>query len=109
MGKNKCNSCGAKVIEYPIWEGQEFGEPFAFSKIKWRNLLIGDWTKLLIMLALAFAVWSYAHDTEECREILENPCDFVGVNQQACGEIKRKGISLSEGNFLDPLETPIFD
>ncbi|KKM18816.1 hypothetical protein LCGC14_1661920 [marine sediment metagenome] len=100
---SKCNSCGAKVIEYPIWKGQEFGEPFAFNKIKWKNLIIGDWIKLLILLSLVFAVWAYAHDTGECRVLLEKPCDFVMTNIRACEENR------SMTNYLLPISEIPFE
>lgn len=96
MVKKKCKSCGARIIEYPIWEGQEFEEPFAFNKIKWRNLLIGDWSKTLVLIALLFAVWSYNHDTQACQEIIENPCEYVKLNQLACQQRE------NQGDFLIP-------
>jgi len=87
MSKKKCRNCGARIIEYPIWKGQEFGEPFAFNKINWRNLIIGDWTKLVIMITLLLVAWSYMHDTQVVRDIYENPCDFVNKNKFACVEM----------------------
>lgn len=80
----KCMNCGAKIIEYPIWKGQELGEPFAFNKIIWRNLIIGDWTKLLVMMTLLLVAWSYFHDIQVVRDIYKNPCDFVNKNAKTC-------------------------
>ncbi len=101
----KCRSCGAKVIEYPIWKGQEHGEPFAFNKIRWYNLLIGDWTKLLILLLLLLVIWAYSNDTQECREILEHPCDFIKTNQQTCYEIERQKNDIKDIPF-EPILLP---
>ncbi len=108
----KCRNpnCGWKIIEYPIYKGQEQGEPFAFKKINWRNLIIGDWTKMLFLIAIMFLAWSYGHDTIVIREIYEDPCIFVEKNQQACTDIKRynPGFTLNQStlkidlNFSDP-------
>lgn len=86
MSKKKCKKCGASYIEYPIWKGQESGEPFALNKINWYNLLIGDWTKVLIFITLLFVAWAYMHDTQVVRDIYSNPCDFVNKNRQACSQ-----------------------
>ncbi len=80
----KCRSCGTRIIEYPIWKDQEYKEPFAFNKIIWRNLLIGDWTKLLILITLIFVALSYGHDSKAYREIYSNPCNYVMKNIDAC-------------------------
>lgn len=89
MGK-KCRSCGTKVIEYPIWEGQEHGEPFKFSKINWYNAIIGDWTKFILLATMLLAVWAYAVDTANCREVMEHPCDFVDANYRACQSLEEQ-------------------
>ena len=97
----KCNNCGAKIIEYPLWEGQELGEPFEWKKIKWYNALVGDWTKLLVFISLLFLAWSYYHDTQAIREIYQNPCEFVNANQLPCQFAKESGFfpSLNESDL----------
>ncbi len=95
----KCRNCGTKIIAYPIWKGQEFGEPFAFNKINWRNLLIGDWTKLLVIVSLIFVAIAYGHDTKVCRDIYENPCDFITENQHACRDIIDLYVSTGIKNY----------
>lgn len=101
--KKKCKNCGTRVIEYPLWKGQEdgiaftegnnIGEKFTdffenkqWQKLKWYNLIIGDWRKLLLMASLLFLTWSYFHDTQVVRDIYENPCDFIEKNQDYCAE-----------------------
>ena len=96
----KCRNCGTRIIEYPIWKGQEYGEPFAFNKIKWRNLLIGDWTKLLILITLIIVAWSYLYDSETYREIYSNPCNYVIKNIDACIEFENRNASLYIGPNL---------
>ena len=96
----KCRNCGTRIIEYPIWKGQEYGEPFAFNKIKWRNLLIGDWTKLLILITLIFVAISYMHDTAAYREIYSDPCGYVMKNIDTCIEFKERNASLYIGQGL---------
>ena len=109
----KCKGCGTKIIEYPIWQGQEFGEPFAFNKIRWRNLLIGDWTKLLILITLIFVAISYGHDSAAYREIYSNPCEYVKTNIDACLQFEKQGtlyglnpnLTITEINIeLDPVD-----
>ena len=96
----KCRSCGTRIIEYPIWKGQEYKEPFAFNKIIWRNLLIGDWTKLLILITLIFVALSYGHDSKAYREIYSNPCNYVMKNIDACMEFENRNDSLYIGMDL---------
>lgn len=52
--------------------------------INWRNLIIGrSWIDLLFVALLLFSLWAYAHDTKECRELIENPprCEIITANQ----------------------------
>lgn len=91
----KCKNCNAKIIEYPIYKGQEVGEPFSFNKINWYNLLIGDWTKTLIIISILFMSWSYYHDTQEIEKINSNPCKFITSNYEACLNAESKGEKLN--------------
>ena len=102
--------CRWKIIEFPIWKGQEHGESFAFNKILWRNLLIGDWTKLMILITLIFVAWSYGHDSAVYREIYTNPCDYIKNNIDACLELEKQDkpmyitpdLRIEKINFTDP-------
>lgn len=95
-------NCGWKIIEYPIWKGQELGEPFAFNKINWYNLLVGDWTKLMLMIAILGATWAYWHDTVALNKIYDEPCSFVMKNYQTCLTANQTGEQyglMSNGSF----------
>lgn len=100
--------CRWKIIEYPIYEGQEQGIPFLegntpgekwkslFSlqtwkkRWNWRNLIIGDWQKMLILLTIIFVALSYTHDSAAYREIYNDPCDYVEKNIDACLDFKNQ-------------------
>ncbi len=114
----KCKNCGTKQIELPIWKGQEDGLPLAegntlgekiqnffnekqWRKIRWYNFIIGDWKKYLIFAMILFFAWSYAHDTEECRDMIEHPCQFVQRNEKACENFGREGIYVSDGYVIE--------
>lgn len=84
----KC-ACGRKLIEYPIWEGQEEGEPFSFKKIKWYNFIIGNWILLVVIFSVLGVALSYTITTEECRYIEENVCSFVLNNTDTCMMIQQ--------------------
>lgn len=124
----KCKNpdCGWKIIEYPIYEGQEQGIPFLegntpkekwksiFSlgtwrkRWKWKNLFIGDWTKMLILITLIFVALAYTHDTEAYRKIYSDPCGYVMKNIDACEEFEKNatliinpGLIISKFNYTE--------
>lgn len=104
MGKRKCNSCGARVIERPIWKGQEFGEKFSFDKINWKNMIIGDWTYLLIFITLLGVGFAYSNDTAVARDIYEHPCEFVKKNVDACLNYGENfNLQIQEGLIINPI------
>ncbi len=104
-----CNNpdCEWKIIEYPIYEGQEQGISFLEGNTpqekwkslftlrtwkkrwNWRNIIIGDWTKMLILITLIFVALSYTHDSEAYREIYKDPCNYVMKNIDACLEFEK--------------------
>ena len=82
------------TFDIPLLKGETPGEKFkslftreTASKINWYNLLIGDWTKLLILVSLIFVAIAYMHDTEVCRDIYERPCQFIEKNKKVCTDI----------------------
>lgn len=95
MSKRKCKNCGNKIIEYPIYKGQEEnvslieeGETlfskYTLSKINWYNLIVGDWTKFMMLAMLIAVAFAYQADTENCRALLGNPCEFIEKNKEVC-------------------------
>jgi len=64
-------------IVYPIKKDQD--KPYTKDNINWRNLLVGSTGSFIQMIILfvlmTFLIFAYMHDTEECYEMLENPCE----------------------------------
>lgn len=68
-----------KVV-HPILK--DISQPFSFGNINWKNLCTGgSYLNNLIILALLFTAWSYAHDTDECRNLMANHCAYCGTPQ----------------------------
>ncbi len=101
MTKRICKGCGVRIIEYPVYKGQEESLPLltgetpgdkfkslftreTMAKINWRNLIIGDWTKGLILFSLILVAFAYGYDTQACRELLSDPCQFAEDTKQYC-------------------------
>lgn len=107
--KDRCNSCGAKVIKNPIWQGQEYGEQFGWNKIIWKNIFKVDFFSISYLVIILFLVWSYTFQIEEYRDIGENPCGFCANAATAC--IYNRGnfeIDDKFGNLnivVDPIRT----
>ncbi len=90
----RCPHCNGSLISKPIsklplWEGDPFKSKFNKEALIWKNLniknlIIGDWMNLMIILSILFVAWAYQQDTATCREIYEHPCDFVKENNKAC-------------------------
>jgi len=51
---------------------KDHNKPLSLSNFSLKKTFIGDWKSFLIFLLLMFLVWSYAHDTKACREMMEN-------------------------------------
>ena len=71
---------GWKII-YPIFKDKDKG--WKLDNINWKNFLIGSWSNILtvffVVLLIIGLTLSYIHDTELCREIVENPCMYSYV------------------------------
>lgn len=110
----KCKNCGTKIIEYPIWKGQEDGIPLTHGQtvgerimdffqnkrwkmFRWYNLIIGDWKKLALLISLMLIAFAYAHDTETCRNVLSHPCELVEKNKETCEYIGNTKIEIIDG------------
>lgn len=53
-------------------------QPFSLTNINWKNFLLGgNWWNLIMVVLILFVVWSYHHDTADCRELIDNPCDYI--------------------------------
>ena len=109
----KCPHCKADIIPKPISKlplyietepynflGKIYNRKFNWEALKWKNinlmnLIVGDWINLIIILSVLFVAWAYLNDTEICREVYINPCDYVMKNIDACLYFEtQKNISL---------------
>lgn len=76
----RCPHCGK--VPYPIRTEEKYGEK---RQVIWKNLFKMDWAWLLLFIIVIVLVVAYNHDTAECRDLIENPCDYV--EQFDCKEI----------------------
>lgn len=71
-------------VVYPIKKDPD--KPYTKDNINWKNLFVGSWSSFLQMLflflAVGFLLFAYVHDTKECYELLENPCETY---DKVCG------------------------
>lgn len=72
----RCKQCGTKIIKFPIWRGQEKGEPFSWDKVIWINLIKIDLMTLMWLTVIFIMMFSYKHDIEQCKIVYEEPCSF---------------------------------
>lgn len=93
MSKQKCNNCGARYIKNPIWKGQEHDVPFSYDKIIWKNIFKVDWFTVMFLGVIIFLAWSYTNDIEEYKQVYEDPCGFVKLNQEACYQIEQQKLN----------------
>ena len=65
-------------IVYPI--KKDVDKPFRFGNINWKHLLFGSTLNLIqttiFIGILLLLVYGYQKDTETCREIMANPCQY---------------------------------
>ncbi len=61
--------------KYPIYikETKEWRLKNIFRLENWKL----DWKEALIIFLIIFGSLAYDNDTEQCFELLKNPCDFV--------------------------------
>ena len=62
----------ALVIKRPDIIKKDPQKPLSVSNFSFKKSFIGDWKKFGAWALLMFLVWSYAHDTQGCREMIEN-------------------------------------
>lgn len=107
----KCQNCGVRVIprpisKLPLWEGDPLKSRFNWEALKprnilWKNFIIGDPMILLIYISLILVAVSYMHDTQACREVMDNPCDFVETNMLYCTQQKPISDTLVNSNYIN--------
>ena len=81
----RCKNCGEDQAKFPLRAQPEktLMENYREGTIIWKNLFkmtLQDLAFILIVLAMS---WAYAHDTKECKYIIEHPkevCEQIGAN-----------------------------
>ena len=68
------------IIKKPEVLKKDETQPFSLSNFSLKKTFIGDWKQFGTWILLMFIVWSYAHDTQSCREVIEN-IDEVCMNK----------------------------
>lgn len=51
---------------------KDLNTPLTLENFSFKKTFIGDWKNFFIFILLMFMAWSYFHDTNECRQIIEN-------------------------------------
>ena len=65
----KCKLCGADNTKYPIIDSN--------GKIVWMNFLRTDKISMFFLIFIMFMAWAYQHDTAQCYDIVEKPCNYA--------------------------------
>jgi len=82
MKKNKCPECGAEQPpKFPLYKKDpETGE----KKFQWKNLFKMDLMSALFLIVIIGMTISYNIDTENCRQVLENPVRYCTESNACC-------------------------
>ena len=84
---------------YPVKKNLD--EPFSLKNIHWKHLLIGSYSRLvwtvIILILIYGLLWSYAHDTKECRNLVENKT----MRCRGCYDIGYSEISVLDNIWKD--------
>lgn len=75
---------GNSVI-YPIKKNQE--EPFKKGNIDWKNFIMGNKGTLIVMILVLMLAFAYSHDTQACRELMEQPCIICDSMRSAAVDV----------------------
>ncbi len=68
----RCPHCRGDITPFPLFK--KVGDE---KKPIWKNWFRIGILDALFFISIIIMVWGYKHDTEECYEILEHPCEFV--------------------------------
>ena len=89
--------------KYPIYirKTKEFKPRNIFRVENWKL----DWKEALIIFLVVFGSLTYYLDTEQCFELLENPCDFV--NSYNCQDFPTSIVTDYPGTNFDIYDAEI--
>ncbi len=63
---------GLVIYKKPDVLKKDINKPLSIKNFSLKKTFIGDWKSFFIWMLLMYLVWSYAHDTQVCRELIEN-------------------------------------
>ncbi len=75
-------------------------KPLSISNFSLKKSFIGDWKSFLIWILLMFLVWSYAHDTQACRELIQDIDNVCRERLNAQSEVWFNDDYLNEIKFV---------
>ena len=65
---------------------KDISKPFTWNNIHWFRFLIGSWGRFLtvsfIIVMILMLSWSYAKDTKQCRDMMEDSCFIKCVSEK---------------------------
>ena len=63
----QCPNCKTKYAKFPYKDKD--------GKFIWKNFFKMDLVSVMFIISILFMTYAYMHDTEACREIMENPIE----------------------------------
>lgn len=103
----RCRNCGEKIIRFPIWKGQEKGEPFGWDKIIWVNLFKVDVMSIIWFFVVIFLIISYRTDISKCDEMMTHPLRYC-EESNACKILEERRLDNPYG-IVDLDDIPDFN
>lgn len=103
-----CKRCNLPQVDYPLFE-DENGYPIEKEQLKQKmknkdftgfkplNLFKMNIEHIALIVIVLIMAWSYAHDTKQCREIVENPCNLTKAMAYG-GSCKLDTVKIMEAN-----------
>lgn len=86
------------IFKKPEVLKKDASKPFSIKNFNLKKTFIGDWKQFLTWMLLMFLVWSYAHDTQACRDMIED-IDMICIQRQEQLMLEREmGVG---GNFYN--------
>lgn len=91
---------GLVIYKKPDVLKRDINKPLSLTNFSIKKTFIGDWKGFFIWALLMYLVWSYAHDTQVCRELIQN-IDQICLERAALGpDAWFNGAPLDEIKFL---------
>lgn len=99
------------IIIYAIYKKPEVlkkdsSKPLSIKNFSLKKTFIGDWKQFGTWILLMYIVWSYAYDTKNCRELIENTEEYcmnytIQLNQNRDGTNVQLNLGGDDGNSRD--------